>query len=202
LFSLFCHGSPSIKSGVKEKTLKLLIHLYEADYNLILSVKWRQLLRFACDNQFVNESQFGSRPGREAIDAVFFREMEYDISRMTRKPVIHFDNDVTSCYDRINACIGNIISRKYGMHRNVCLVEGRTSAEARYHLKTKLGISDEFVQHSRLHLWFGMGQGAGDSTYNWLFISSTLLDKYETLFYQMDHYTNHLMGNGAYSYTS
>jgi hypothetical protein len=53
-----------------------VIHLYEAGYNLILSVKWRHLLHLACDNQFLNESQYGSRPGKEAMDAVFVRELE------------------------------------------------------------------------------------------------------------------------------
>ena len=76
-----------------------VIHLHEAGYNLILAVKWRQLLHFACDNQFINPSHFGSVPGREALDAVFIREMEYEITRTTRKPLIHFDNDATSCYD-------------------------------------------------------------------------------------------------------
>jgi hypothetical protein len=52
-----------------------VIHLYEADYNLMQSVKWRQLLHLACDNQFKNESQVGSRLGKEAMDAFFMREM-------------------------------------------------------------------------------------------------------------------------------
>ena len=124
-----------------------VIQLYEADYNLILAVKWRQLLHFACDNQFINPSHFGSVPGREALDAVFIQEMEYEITRMTCKPLLHFDNDATSCYDRINVCIANVVSRKFGQSRKVCIVEGQTLTEARYHLKTKLGVSDEFVQH-------------------------------------------------------
>ena len=156
-----------------------VIHLYEADYNLILAVKWRQLLHFACDNQFINPSHFGSVPGKEALDAVFLREMEYEITRLTRKPLIHFDNDATSCYDRINVCIANVVSRKFGQHRKVCIVEGRTLAEAWYHLKTKLEVSEEFVTHCRLHPWFGNGQGAGDSPAKWLVLGSTLFDEYE-----------------------
>ena len=65
------------------------------------------------------------------------------------------------------------------MHRNVCVVQGRTLAEARYHLKTKLGISEEFIQHSRAYPIFGTGQGSGNSPMYWLFISSTLFDIYE-----------------------
>ena len=73
-----------------------MIHLYEADYTLVLAVKWRQLLRSACANGFVNENQFGSVSGKEALDAVFLRELEYEMTRMTRKPLVHFDNDATA----------------------------------------------------------------------------------------------------------
>ena len=169
------------KAGEPKLHRLRVIHLYEADYNLILCVKWRQLLQHAVDKGYVNESQFGSQPGKEALDAVFIREMEYDLIRLTRKPTIHFDNDATSCYDRIPCFLGNVASRKYGMSRMVCIVQGRTLEEARYHLKTIKGISERFVQHSRAYPWFGNGQGAGDSPGKWLFICSTLFDEYEEL---------------------
>ena len=66
------------------------------------------------------------------------RELEYELTRLTRYNLLHFDNDATSCYDRIPCFLANVASRKYGMHRKVCVVQGRTLAEARYHLKTKL----------------------------------------------------------------
>ena len=160
-------------------------HLYEADYNLILSVKWRQLLQFACNQQFINESLFGSRPGKEAMDAKFMRALQLEMTRMTRHKAIFFDNDATSCYDRIGAFIANVISRKYGMNRMVCMVEGNTLAEARYHLKTKLGVSDSFVQHCRAYPIFGIGQGAGDVAFKWLFMDSVLVDIYDKLWQQV-----------------
>ena len=46
-------------------------------------------------------------------------------------------------------------------------------------MKTKLGISDRYVQHSREAPWFGTGQGSGNSPMYWLFICSTLFDIYE-----------------------
>ena len=65
------------------------------------------------------------------------------------------------------------------MHRNICIVQGRTLAEAKYYLKTKLGISDDFIQHSQAFPIFGTGQGSGNSPMYWLFISSTLFDIYK-----------------------
>ena len=157
-----------------------VIHLYEADYNLILGVKWRQVLQHTCASQHINDGCYGSQPGKEATDAVVIRELEYELSRPTRKPSIHFDNDATSCYDRIPCFLANLASRKYGMHRKVCIVQGRTLEEAKYFLKTKLGVSDDFIQHCEAHPIFGTGQGSGNSPTYWLFISSTLFDLFDT----------------------
>jgi hypothetical protein len=158
-----------------------VIHLYEADYNLILAVKWRQTLHHACEHNLINPSQYGSQPGKEATDALMLRELEYEMGRITRKACLHFDNDATSCYDRIPCALANIMSRKYGIHRKVCIVQGKTLEEAKYYLKTKLGVSDEFIQHCKAFPIFGTGQGSGNSPAVWLFISSTLFDIYDKL---------------------
>jgi hypothetical protein len=48
-----------------------VIHLYEADYNLLLKVIWaRRLVWHAHDHDRINEGQVGSRPGRNSIDVV------------------------------------------------------------------------------------------------------------------------------------
>ena len=65
------------------------------------------------------------------------------------------------------------------MHKKICVVQGRTLEEARYHLKTKYGVSDDYIQHCEAHPIFGMGQGSGNSPTYWLFISSTLFDIYD-----------------------
>ena len=156
-----------------------VIHLYEADYNLILGVKWRQVLHSAASKGLINEGCYGSQPGKEATDALFIRELEYELSRLTRKSSLHFDNDATSCYDRIPCFLANLASRKYGMHRKICLVQGKTLEEARYYLKTKYGVSEEYIQHCEAHPLFGSGQGSGNSPTYWLFISSTLFNMYD-----------------------
>ena len=114
-----------------------VIHLYEADYNLILRVKWRQVLHHAVTNGLINKGCYGSQPGKEATDALFIRELEYEIGRITRKSSLHFDNDATSCYDRILCFLANLASQKYGMQKKICVVQGKTLAEAKYFLKTK-----------------------------------------------------------------
>jgi hypothetical protein len=63
--------------------------------------------------------------------------------------------------------------------QQVLLCTRKDLEEARYHLKTKLGISEKFIQHSEAFPWFGTGQGSGNSPMVWLFICSTLFDLYE-----------------------
>ena len=66
------------------------------------------------------------------------------------------------------------------MNRKICVVQGKTLEEAKYFLKTKYGISDEFIEHSYAQPLFGSGQGSGNSPTYWLFISSTLFDLYDS----------------------
>ena len=128
----------------------------------------------------LNKGCYGSQPGKEATDTLFIRKLEYEISRLTRKASLHFNNDATSCYDRIPCFLANLASRKYGMNKKICVVQGKTLAEAKYYLKTKYGVSDEFIQHSIAYSLFGTSQGSGNSPAYWLFISSTLFDLYDS----------------------
>ena len=72
-----------------------VIHLYEADYNLILGVKRRQVLHHAVKSNLINKGCYGSQPGKEATNVLFVQELEFKISRMTREASLHFDNNAT-----------------------------------------------------------------------------------------------------------
>ena len=155
-----------------------VIHLYEWDFNLLLCVKWRQLLHRAFGRKLINKACYGTMPGCSSLGPVFIKELEYEITRLTRNLLVHFDNDATSCYDRIPCFLANLASRKYGLHKAVCVVQAETLKQAKYYLKTKFGISSEYAKHTKQCPWFGTGQGSGNSPFYWLFISSTLYDLY------------------------
>ena len=44
-----------------------VIHLFEADFNLILATKWRNLIAHADQRQLLHQGQYGGRPGCEAV---------------------------------------------------------------------------------------------------------------------------------------
>jgi hypothetical protein len=153
-----------------------VIHLYEADFNLLLGVKWRKIIHHALQHETINQSQYGGLPGRDSLVPVFIKEMQNEIAQASRKPYIKQDFDTTSCYDRIIPWMASLLSRSHGLHRNVCLVHARTLQEAHYLLKTQLGISDKRYSHCRAFPIYGTGQGLGNSPMIWCFISSMLFD--------------------------
>ena len=160
-----------------------VIHIYEADFNLLLAIKWRQLIQSAEMSGSINEGLFGGRPGREAQSLTFLEELKYDLSILTRRTLFHFDNDAASCYDRIIISLASLLNRKYGMHRRVTAVHAKTLEEARFHLRTPSGISTESYTHSLQFPIYGSGQGSGNSPAIWLFISSTICDIHQSISY-------------------
>jgi hypothetical protein len=87
-----------------------VIHLYEADYNLILKIIWASRLVWnAHDRGKINEGQAGSRLGRNAVDVVIQKEMKYLYCRETRTGMATMDNDAKSCYDQIICNLAMIV---------------------------------------------------------------------------------------------
>ena len=139
-----------------------VIHLYEADYNLILGIKWRQALHHAEDAHLLNPGLYGSRAGRSAHEPVLLEILQNDLYRLTMKTGINKDLDAASCYDRILACLASLSSRGYGLHSNVAFVCATTLEHASFRLKTTLGISEGSYQHDAAFPIHGTGQGSGN----------------------------------------
>ena len=158
-----------------------VIHLYEADYNLAMGLKWRAAVFRAETLNLLHNGQFGSRPKRNAIDPVFVEELQFELSRLTRKTITQTNYDATACYDRIIPNLAMLASRRFGVPTNVTASNGRTLEGASYHVRTELGVSDEGYQHSEEHPIFGTGQGSANSPAIWCFISSLLYQCYDTL---------------------
>jgi hypothetical protein len=156
-----------------------VIHLYEADYNMILGIKWREALHLAEDKHLLNAGLYGSRAGRSAYEPVFLEIMQNEIYRVSGKTGIAKDLDAQACYDRILALLASLSSRKFGMHEKVAIVNARTLQEARFKLKTALGISSQHYKHTTAYPIHGTGQGSQNSPTIWLFICSTLFDAFE-----------------------
>jgi len=160
-----------------------VIHIYEADFNLILAIKWRQLLHSAESRNLLHRGLFGGRPGCEAQSLTLLEELKYDISYTSRRAIFHFDNDATSCYDRIIVSLASLVNRRFGQHRQIVIIHANTLQQAKFHLRTQLGNSESSYTHCAKHPIYGSGQGSGNSPCIWLFISSSLCEAHDRLSY-------------------
>ena len=142
-----------------------VIHIYKADFNLLLAVKWRELLCAADQGAIINKGQFGGRPGHKAKYLALLEELRIDISYLTRRTLITF--------------FASLINRKYGLHRQLAVVHGKTLKEVQFKLRTAIGISESEYSHSTQFPLYGSGQGSGNSPALWLFISATLFDVHD-----------------------
>jgi hypothetical protein len=154
-----------------------VIHLYEADYNLILKLLWaRKLVWNAHVADRLNDGQAGSRPGRRCIDVVIHKEMKYLYAHLTRTGMATMDNDAKSCYDRIICNLAMMVSKYFGMSARACSTHATTLKNMRFRLRTALGDSGRFYNHTEATPVHGSGQGSCASPCLWLLISSILMD--------------------------
>jgi hypothetical protein len=151
-----------------------VIHIYEADYNLMLGLKWRMALYQSEALQQLNAGQYGSRPRRNAIDPVMLEELQFEISRLSRKTFLQTNYDATACYDRIIPNLATLASRRFGVDQQVALTNARTLEQARYFIRTEMGLSPTSYTHSASFPIYGTGQGSGNSPMIWSFVSSLL----------------------------
>ena len=156
-----------------------VIHLYESDYNSLLGIKMRQVIHQAEDLGSINPGMYGSRANRQASDPTFIEVLQYDYAALTRWPAIKFNNDATSCYDRIIPSISNVIARSMGLHKNIAQIHGDMLASAVYRIKTQLGVSLGSYSYSVDSPVFGTGQGSCASPPFWLLNCSKYFDIYD-----------------------
>ena len=160
-----------------------VIHIYEADFNLMLGLKWPVALYQSEALKQLNDGQYGSRPRRNAVDPVMIEELQFEISRASRRMFLQTNYDATACYDPIIPNLAMAVSKRFGVSPQVTLSNAQTLLHARYHIRTELGLSESSYSHSPNMPIFGTGQGSGNSPMIWCFVSSVLFDCYDTVAY-------------------
>jgi hypothetical protein len=154
-----------------------VIHLFEADYNLLLKIIWaRKAVWQLHDNNRINSGQAGSRPGSRAIDVVINKEMKYLYARLTRTALGTIDNDAKSCYYRILCNLAMAISEYYGVPSSFCHMQAHNLKHSVFRLRTALGDSNKTYTNTPTTPIHGTGQGSCASPALWLMISSFLMD--------------------------
>jgi hypothetical protein len=151
-----------------------IIHLYEADLNLLIYFARVLVKHIESNNQF-NAGCYGNRAGLSTHEPVFVEELQNTICYLSRTNRLDQDNDATACYDRIPPNLANLVSRSNGMDPALCTIHGATLDDMSYHLLTALGISEEAYRNETESAVYGTGQGSTYSPPAWAQIVSKLL---------------------------
>eukprot|EP00957_Ditylum_brightwellii_P015911 1198213-Ditylum_brightwellii.AAC.1 len=156
-----------------------ILSIYKADYSVFIGLMWKALLSSSEKRGTLNRGLYGVGYGHNAQTLSLIEEIKYDICFCSRKSLFNFDNDAASCYDWILHNVTSLVAKKKGLHKNVTFVYNQMLEQAKYKLKTALGVSKEYYQHCTTLPIYGSGQGATNSLGIWLTISSTIGDIYE-----------------------
>lgn len=126
-----------------------VIHIYEHDYNLVLGIKWRELIHTCCCNNLLNKFQYGGVPGRDAIFRTIIEELQYKITRASKRPLIHMDYGATACYDRIIPAFSSLASQSFGQHKNIVHFNASNLHSSQYLLHTPWRFPTILLSQSR-----------------------------------------------------
>ena len=119
-----------------------VIHIYEADYNFLVGVIWREAIQHTQQLGEINQGQYGGCPDRDCTSVTYLEELRRDISLLTHTSYANFDNDDASCYDQIIMSVASLSGQKYRVHKNIVYVHIVTLEEAKYKLKLSSKISN------------------------------------------------------------
>eukprot|EP00957_Ditylum_brightwellii_P066663 5059095-Ditylum_brightwellii.AAC.1 len=156
-----------------------ILSICKADYSVFIGLIWKDLISSSEKRGTLNRGLHGDRRGHDTQTLSLIKELKYDTCYCSRKSLINFDNDTASCYHWILPNISSLVARKKGLYINVTFVHAQRLEQAKYRLKTALGISKEYYQHCTTFPIYGSGQGATNSLGIWLTIRSTIGDIYE-----------------------
>eukprot|EP00957_Ditylum_brightwellii_P202934 15332488-Ditylum_brightwellii.AAC.1 len=124
-----------------------MFFVYEADYSISIGLMWRDLLSSSEKCSTINRGLHNGRHGHNAQMLFLTEELKYDKCYCSRKLLINFDNNAASCYDQILPNVSSLVAREKGLHKNVTFVHAQTLKEAKYRLKTALGVRNKYYQH-------------------------------------------------------
>jgi hypothetical protein len=153
-----------------------VIHLFEADLNMAIGYFYREGIREAERNHLMGDQQYGARKGKCAEDVLHMKRLTIDTARMTKTSTGIFDNDAKACFDRMIPNLITLLGRYIGISKEICNTHAKILLEARYRIKTTLGVSAEYYSNTEEEPLYGPGQGGTASMFIWGIVSNMLLE--------------------------
>jgi hypothetical protein len=169
------------KPGVLELDELRVIHLFEADFNLLVGLIFgRRTVHNAVDHQKLHPCQFGKKGG-ECMDAAISKTLHNVISTYTKTSLGQFESDATACFDRIVMSFAMLCFFAYGCP---LLLINFWLGVLRHHshkVKTSHGISAGSYAYSADSPIHGPGQGSRGGPGSCVLTTSVLLHAQDKL---------------------
>jgi hypothetical protein len=156
-----------------------VIHILEADYNLALKEIFGQRLLQNCEkHDKLGDIQDSFRKNRSTIRTLLHNELFCDYNKQLQINNFIGFTDISGCFDRIVIPLISLLNCRNGCPKEAVQMHAWTLLDAKYHLKTKQGVSQTYYTNSKETPIHGNGQGAGDSPSQWCQQSAMLFDIY------------------------
>lgn len=158
-----------------------VIHLFKANYNLIIGTMFgRRSMYDGVDNDTLHSSQW-VQPGRQCSDVVVMRELNLAVAKMTKTPIAGFENDASACYDCIVMNLVAAAFSRLGVPAGPLRLQEQTLLNVVHYLKTGFGTSVGSYTSDENSRIYGVGQGSKAGPITWTAISSLLFEAQDRL---------------------
>jgi hypothetical protein len=158
-----------------------VIHLFEADYNFMIgTILGRRALYSGVENKTLHPSQW-AQPGRQCSDRVVMWELTLAVAKMTKTPLVGFENDASACYDRIVMNLAGEVFQRMGVNEGPLRLQEQNLLQVAHFLKTGFGTSTASYTSDAIFRIYGVGQGSKAGPVTWAAISSLVFEAQDIL---------------------
>jgi hypothetical protein len=169
------------KPGVLELDELRVIHLFEADFNLLVGLIFgRRTVHNAVDHKRLHPSQYGKKGG-ECMDAGVSKVLHNTIATYSKTPMGQFESDATACFDRIVMQFALLCFFIYGCPALLLQFWMGVLSHHCHQVKTSHGTSGGSYSYSAASPIHGPGQGSRGGPGSCVVSTSILLKGLERL---------------------
>jgi hypothetical protein len=153
-----------------------VIHLFEADFNLLVGVLFgRRAMYHQVDNQLLHPGQYG-RPGGECQDAALLKVLHNHLAKYTQTSMGQFESDATACFDRMVMNFVLLCFRTNGAPMGPLRMWEQTLYHIIHKVKTAYGTTDASYSYTATSPIIGPGQGSRGGPAGCSTITSPLIE--------------------------
>ena len=146
-----------------------IIELFDSQVNAGFQIFiGRNMVWSAVERNKLHPSSYGSTPGKMAASAILQKVLCVDQLKLERRAGGLFDCDAKGCYDRIIPAFASIHLQALGLAQSISTLLSRLMFVMERHVKTKQGISKQYIRTEKKKPLLGIGQGNGGGPAIWL----------------------------------